>query len=358
MAVSDNVIHSGVAPDTTLSADITAASTTISLASGTGWPSPSGGQKSYANIDPGGTEEIITYTSRSGGTLTGVTRGVNGTSAASHVSGTTVRHQWTAQEADDVTKATLNTLGRVTAANQILVSDSTTTLAALDVAASRLVGRAAAGSIDDLTVAQVKTLLALATADLSDFATAVDERARDALGTALVAGANITITPSDVGDTITIASSAAASAFVGAFLKKSATQTITTGNVAAIAFGAEDKDTNAFHDNTTNNERFTIPSGADGSYRFDANIEWTNGATTTGTVTIEVWKNGVAQAIAQQVLGADELTNSSRSTRAFSFLLDLVATDYIDLRLTNSSGSSVILDTGASCSLQGQLVGT
>jgi hypothetical protein len=47
---------------------------------------------------------------------------------------------------------------------------------------------------------------ALTTADLSDFATATDERARDALGAALTAGAGITITPNDVADTITVAS--------------------------------------------------------------------------------------------------------------------------------------------------------
>lgn len=34
-----------------------------------------------------------------------------------------------------------------------------------------------------------------------------DERVRDAMGTALVAGANVTITPDDAGDTITIAAS-------------------------------------------------------------------------------------------------------------------------------------------------------
>ena len=39
-----------------------------------------------------------------------------------------------------------------------------------------------------------------------------DEMARDALGTALVAGTNVTITPSDAGDTITIAASAGGSA--------------------------------------------------------------------------------------------------------------------------------------------------
>ena len=45
----------------------------------------------------------------------------------------------------------------------------------------------------------------LSSADITDFATAVDERARDALGTALTAGTAISITPNDGADTITVA---------------------------------------------------------------------------------------------------------------------------------------------------------
>lgn len=44
----------------------------------------------------------------------------------------------------------------------------------------------------------------LTSADITDFATAVDERARDAVGTALVAGNNIDITVNDGADTVTI----------------------------------------------------------------------------------------------------------------------------------------------------------
>lgn len=49
---------------------------------------------------------------------------------------------------------------------------------------------------------------ALATRVATEFNTLrgeIPERARDALGAALVAGAGITITPNDAGDTITIA---------------------------------------------------------------------------------------------------------------------------------------------------------
>lgn len=60
--------------------------------------------------------------------------------------------------------------------------------------------------IDDADAAAARTTLGLGTAatlSTSD----IDERARDAVGTALVAGSNITITPNDGADTITIAAS-------------------------------------------------------------------------------------------------------------------------------------------------------
>lgn len=71
----------------------------------------------------------------------------------------------------------------------------------------------------------------LTSSDLSDFATAVDERARDALGTALTAGSNIAITPNDAGDTITIAVSGLSSSSISDFTE--AVQDVVGGFVVA-----------------------------------------------------------------------------------------------------------------------------
>jgi hypothetical protein len=59
-------------------------------------------------------------------------------------------------------------------ANTILAADTDDTPAALTVAASRMVGRKASGGIAALTVAEVKTLLALAVGDISGAAPAAD----------------------------------------------------------------------------------------------------------------------------------------------------------------------------------------
>ena len=55
----------------------------------------------------------------------------------------------------------------------------------------------------DLTIAQTKTLLAIASTDVTDFAEAVDDR----VNSLLVAGTNITLTYDDGANTLTIAAS-------------------------------------------------------------------------------------------------------------------------------------------------------
>jgi hypothetical protein len=71
------------------------------------------------------------------------------------------------------------------------------------VATARILGRTTAGTgtAEELTAAQAKTLLGIGTADVAG----LDEQVRDVMGTALVAGTNVTITPNDGADTITIA---------------------------------------------------------------------------------------------------------------------------------------------------------
>lgn len=89
-------------------------------------------------------------------------------------------------------------------ANTMLYATTDDTPAALTVAASRIVGRKATGDIAAMTAAETKTLLALASGDLSDFAEAVDDRV-DALVTD---GSGIETTYDDSGGTLTVAKGA------------------------------------------------------------------------------------------------------------------------------------------------------
>ena len=85
----------------TLSADINTSVTTLSMASSTSFPS-----SGTVLID----NELITYTGNSGGSLTGLTRGASGTTAASHSSGDTVTDasnffSWNAAASGDIVTA-------------------------------------------------------------------------------------------------------------------------------------------------------------------------------------------------------------------------------------------------------------
>ena len=94
-ATSNNVTIAGVSAglSTTLNGAITASSTTLTLTSGTNFGNTTGkfaqvvsGSKWFIKID----DEILTYTTISSTAVSGVTRGVGSTTAASHADGATV----------------------------------------------------------------------------------------------------------------------------------------------------------------------------------------------------------------------------------------------------------------------------
>jgi len=85
----------------TLSSELSASATSLTMASSTSFPSS--GTVQIGN-------ELITYTGNSGGTLSGLTRGANGTTAAIHSSGATVTDaadffSWNAAASGDIVTA-------------------------------------------------------------------------------------------------------------------------------------------------------------------------------------------------------------------------------------------------------------
>jgi len=90
--------YSSVAPETTLSAGITNASTSIQVGSVTGFPTNT--PYTLALDYEGATEELVQVNGAAGTTLT-VTRAVDGTSAASHNAGARVRHVSSARDFAD-----------------------------------------------------------------------------------------------------------------------------------------------------------------------------------------------------------------------------------------------------------------
>jgi hypothetical protein len=93
--------YSGASAACTLTSSITSGDTTATLTgTTTAWPATASGAF-YMVIDPGlSTEEKVLVGARSGGSLSTITRGVDGTTAASHAAGATCYPVFTAVDAD------------------------------------------------------------------------------------------------------------------------------------------------------------------------------------------------------------------------------------------------------------------
>ena len=118
MAYASKRSYAGAAAACTLTSSIASGDTSLTL-TGTvsGWPNTADGSF-HMVIDPGlSTEEKILVGSRSTGSLSSITRGVDGTSAASHSAGATCYPVFTATDADQANKivSTLTTKGDILA---------------------------------------------------------------------------------------------------------------------------------------------------------------------------------------------------------------------------------------------------
>ena len=124
----------GAASDTTISGAINNSVTACSLTSTSGWPTGAytgGILCELYSTATGVTAEKVWATDLTGSTLT-IVRAADGTSAASHAAGTGIRPVAGAVDADEANKAAHETVGQVSAAGSILVSDGANSLTALD----------------------------------------------------------------------------------------------------------------------------------------------------------------------------------------------------------------------------------
>lgn len=113
--------YSNIAIDTTLSAGIAAGDLSLTVASATGWPAA----PFAAVLDPGSaTEEVVQVTAKAGTTWT-VTRGFDGTTAAAHSSGVTVRHAAIAGDFTDLQAADTSEASARAAADTTLQTNIT-----------------------------------------------------------------------------------------------------------------------------------------------------------------------------------------------------------------------------------------
>lgn len=138
------------------------------------------------------------------------------------------------------------------------------------------------------------------------------------------------------------ATAAAGSTFAGASAYKSANQSISNNTTTSVTFNTENFDTDGFHDNASNTSRFTVPTGKGGYYLVNGSI--TFAANATGARAVYVYKNG---AIANYTVQTGAIA-SIFSIINFNFTIKLVATDYVEIFVYQSSGGSLDVESGAS----------
>lgn len=126
----------------------------------------------------------------------------------------------------------------------------------------------------------------------------------------------------------------AAPSFVGAIAHKTSDQTINASTYTLVTLEAEDIDTDSFHSTVTNTSRMTIPAGKGGKYLIAASLQMNPSADVFST--LQIYKNGTT--VWSDITESGAVAGTQ--TIPFSIIMDLVATDYIEIRAWHGSATS------------------
>jgi hypothetical protein len=123
--------------------------------------------------------------------------------------------------------------------------------------------------------------------------------------------------------------------FAGALVSHSANQSITSASFTTLGFNGEVFDTDAFHDNATNNSRLTVPTGKDGYYLvgfdgwFDTNA--------SDVRFVRLLKNGTTELARDGKAGI----SGNGTPLNFTTLVSLAAADYLQVQVYQASGGAL-----------------
>ena len=120
-----------------------------------------------------------------------------------------------------------------------------------------------------------------------------------------------------------------------AYVTKSGAQTLTHNTPAAVTFDTESYDVGNAHDNSTNNHRLTVPTGAGGTYMIVGNVSYV--ANSAGLRAAALIKNG-ATVLASVVINA--VVGDGTAMQAVA-VAQLAAADYVHLSVLQTSGGNL-----------------
>lgn len=124
--------------------------------------------------------------------------------------------------------------------------------------------------------------------------------------------------------------------FSGAYVTKSATQSITAGTSQEVTFDTEQHDTDGFHDNATNNTRLTVPSGVSRARIFGV-VSWV-GLDGDARAEVYIKKNG--STLVTRVTGAANSGGAGGDMYASTPALSVSSGDYFELSVLHDSSTA------------------
>ena len=136
------------------------------------------------------------------------------------------------------------------------------------------------------------------------------------------------------GGVPTWATPAGGATFSGCSLRSSVDISVPDATTTTINFNTEIFDVDGYHDNSTNTNRITIPSGKTGYFLFVCQIRFS--ANSNGYRTLNIRKNGAT-------MTQPSVSNSigNNTTVSSSFIVYGVPGDYYDLQAFQNSGSTL-----------------
>jgi hypothetical protein len=185
----------------------------------------------------------------------------------------------------------------------------------------------------------------------NSMATAIDAKGDLVAGTGadtfakLTVGANGTTLVADSAEATGLKWAAPSGAsYKGVSLFGTTAQSIPNATNTIMTFDSESWDTDGFHSTSSNTSRITIPSGLGGKYLVTMNMApELNGI---GARYMELYKNGSRLIICYGV----NATSTAYIGLYSAFVVDLVATDYLEIMVYQDKGSALNFGRGANIS--------
>jgi len=178
----------------------------------------------------------------------------------------------------------------------------------------------------------------------NSMATAIDAKGDLVVGTGadtfsrLAVGTNTYVLTADSAEATGLkwAAPAAGGSFAGVRVKKSANQSIPNATETVLTFDTETFDTDAYHDNSTNSGRLTVPVGKAGYYSIYFCIQWDVNA--TGDREVSLYVNGTATGLCA--------SNQAGDATLYTFLTGtttyyLAEGDYVQLAAYQDRGGAL-----------------